>query len=55
LVERDRRRRQPATEERPRLPLPEPPGRRWDDEEESSAGEPQRGVIIIPIMEPDNE
>jgi hypothetical protein len=52
LVERDRRRRQPATEERPRLPLPEPPGRRWDDEEESSAGE-ERGVVTIPIMDPD--
>jgi len=49
-----RRRRQP--EERPQLPLPEPPSRRRDPradrEEESSAGEPQRGVVIIPIMDP---
>jgi hypothetical protein len=55
LVERDRRRRSPAApEERPRLPLPEPPKRRWDNDEESSAGEAERGVVHIPIMDPDN-
>jgi hypothetical protein len=46
-----RRRPEP---ERPRVPAPEPPQPR---RKEASAGEeePQRGVIVIPIMEPDEE
>lgn len=37
-------------EERPQLPIPElPPPRR----KEASADEPKRGVVIIPIMEPE--
>jgi len=38
-------------EDRPQLPLPEPP--EPPEREESSADSPQRGVITIPILEPE--